>query len=302
MSNLKAVILAAGMGTRMKSKTPKVLHKIMDQTMVEYVIEAARKAGCSDICLVVGHGADQVRENVGDSVSYVVQKEQLGTGHAVKCAADFIGSEGDTLVLCGDTPLIRPETLKAMTARHEEKGNAVTLLSTILENPKGYGRIIRDDAGEFVKNVEDKDATDEERDCREVNSGMYLFRSSDLSDSLSELKNDNAQGEYYLPDTLTIIKNKGGHIDAVTAEDETEIMGVNSRVQLSEAAAIMQKRINTHWMEEGVTIIAPELTFIGPHVTLGRDVTIYPNTFIYGDAKIDEGTVISPNTLMGLQF
>ena len=302
MSNIKAVILAAGMGTRMKSKTPKVIHKIMDKTMVEYAIAAARKAGAEDICIIVGHGAEDVKKVIGDGVTYVEQKEQLGTGHAVRCAKDFIGKDGQTLILCGDTPLIKGETLQAMIARHEEKANDVTVLSTLLKDPTGYGRIIRDANGQFVKNVEHKDATEEERQTKEVNSGMYLFRSAALYDSLDKLKNDNAQGEYYLPDTLTIIREEGGRIDAVVTEDETEIMGVNSRVQLSEAAAIMQQRINKHWMDEGVTIIAPQLTFIGADVTIERDVTIYPNTFIYGDVVVKEDTVVAPNSVIGLKF
>ena len=215
MSNIKAVILAAGMGTRMKSKIPKVIHKIMDKTMVEYAIGAARKAGAEDICIIVGHGADEVKKVIGDGVTYVEQKEQLGTGHAVRCAKEFIGKDGQTLILCGDTPLIKGETLQAMMARHEEKANDVTVLSTLLADPTGYGRIIRDSQGNFVKNVEHKDATEEERNTKEVNSGMYLFRSAALYDSLDKLKNDNVQGEYYLPDTLSIIREEGGRIDAV---------------------------------------------------------------------------------------
>lgn len=299
---VKAVILAAGQGTRMKSKTPKVLHKVMDKAMVQYSINAARQAGAEDICIIVGHGADEVKQEIGGGVTFVEQKEQLGTGHAVRCAKDFIGQEGQTLILCGDTPLIKGETLKSMIARHIEQNNAVTMLSTILEDPTGYGRIIRDENGEFVKNVEHKDATEEERAFKEVNSGMYLFDSKALYESLDRLKNDNVQGEYYLPDTLSIIRSEGGRVDAVIAVDETEIMGVNSRAQLSEATKIMQQRINFHWMEEGVTIVAPELTFIGMDVTIGRDVTIYPNTFIYGDVIIPEGTVVPPNTVIGLEF
>ena len=302
MKQLKAVILAAGKGTRMKSKTPKVIHKIMDKTMVEYAIAAAREAGAEEICLIVGSGAEEVKQVVGDGVSYVEQKEQLGTGHAVRCAREFIGREGMTLILCGDTPLIKADTLKQLVKRHLEQKNAVTMLSTCLQDPTGYGRIIRDAAGEFVKNVEHKDATEQERQTKEVNSGMYLFDSAALYDSLDQLTNDNAQGEYYLPDTLTIIREAGGHVDAWITPDATEIMGVNSRVQLSEAIAVMQQRINRHWMEEGVTILAPQLTFIGADVTIGRDVTIYPNTFIYGHVEIPEDSVIPPNTEIGVTF
>lgn len=299
---LKAVILAAGMGTRMKSKTPKVLHEVLGKTMVEYSIVAAKAAGAEQICIIIGHGGEQVKKKIGAGVTYVEQKEQLGTGHAVMCAKEFIGKEGQTLILCGDTPLIKGDTLINLVERHKEQGNQVTMLSTILGNPSGYGRIIRNDKGEFVKNVEDKDATKEERMFKEVNSGMYLFESGALYDSLSKLTNDNVQGEYYLPDTLEIIRSEGGKVDAVIAEDETEIMGVNSRVQLMDATRIMQERINYGLMKEGVTILAPELTFVGPDVVVEQDVTIYPNSFIYGNLVLREGTVVPPGTVLGLEL
>ena len=262
---LKAVILAAGMGTRMKSKTPKVLHEVLGKTMVEYSIVAAKAAGAEQICIIIGHGGEQVKKKIGAGVTYVEQKEQLGTGHAVMCAKEFIGKEGQTLILCGDTPLIKGDTLINLVERHKEQGNQVTMLSTILGNPSGYGRIIRNDKGEFVKNVEDKDATREERMFKEVNSGMYLFESGALYDSLSKLTNDNVQGEYYL-------------------------------------TRIMQERINYGLMKEGVTILAPELTFVGPDVVVEQDVTIYPNSFIYGNLVLREGTVVPPGTVLGLEL
>lgn len=239
---VKAVILAAGKGTRMKSDKPKVLHTVMDKPMVRWAIEAAEAAGAEKVCAIVGYGADEVKAELKDEVEYAMQLEQLGTGHAVMQAKDFIGQDGDTLILCGDTPLIKGETLKNLIARHNEMGNAVTMLSTILEDPTGYGRIIRDENGEFVKNVEHKDATEEERASKEVNSGMYLFNSAQLYASLSEITNDNAQGEYYLPDCLSVIRAKGGKVDAVVCEDQTEIMGVNSPDQLAEAEEIMKAR------------------------------------------------------------
>lgn len=239
---IKAVILAAGKGTRMKSELPKVLHKVCDKPMVCWAIDAAREAGADRVCAIVGYGAELVQQELKESVEYAHQYEQLGTGHAVMQAKDFIAREGDTLILCGDTPLIKGSTLAKLIARHKEQGNAVTMLSTILEDPTGYGRIIRDEKGEFVKNVEHKDATDKERESKEVNSGMYLFRSQDLYESLGQLTNDNAQGEYYLPDCLEIIRKTGGHVDAVVCEDETEIMGVNTLEQLAQAEAIMKSR------------------------------------------------------------
>ena len=244
---VKVVILAAGKGTRMKSALPKVLHQVMGKAMVQYSIDAAKQAGADEVCVIVGYEGGQVKEAVekaypGETITFAEQKEQLGTGHAVMCAKDFIGREGQVLILCGDTPLIKGETLKNLVARHVEKHNTVTMLSTILADPTGYGRIIRDENGNFIKNVEHKDATEQERAFKEVNSGMYLFEADALYDSLGKLKNDNAQNEYYLPDTLSIIKAEGGRVDAVVTEDETEIMGVNSKEQLSEAEAVMQQR------------------------------------------------------------
>lgn len=239
---LKTVILAAGKGTRMKSELPKVLHEVCGKAMVEHVIGAARAAGSDNICIIVGYGADEVKSKLGDSYNYALQTEQLGTGHAVKCAADFIGNDGDTLILCGDTPLIDGATLKALYDAHKEGNHTATLLSTKLDDPTGYGRIIRDGEGNFVKNVEHKDATDEERASNEVNAGMYIFNSAALQSALKELNNDNAQGEYYLPDTLEIIKNAGGKVEAYVTPDPTVVMGVNDTEQLKVAEEIMKNR------------------------------------------------------------
>ena len=246
MAKVKAVILAAGKGTRMKSELPKVIHTALGKPMVDYVIEAARDAGAEkeDICLVVGHKADLVKKTVGDGVNYVLQEEQLGTGHAVKCAKDFIGTEGDTLVLCGDTPLITGKTLTELVEKHRKEANGVTVLSAILDDATGYGRIIRDATGNFEKIVEHKDATEEERACKEVNSGMYIFNSEALSASLDLLSNDNAAGEYYLTDTIALIKKIGLKVSALplTGDACDEIRGVNTIDQLEEAEQIMCHR------------------------------------------------------------
>lgn len=246
MTRVKAVILAAGKGTRMKSELPKVIHKALGKPMVQYSIDAAKEAGAkpSDICLVVGHKAELVKEVVGDSVAYVLQKEQLGTGHAVKCAQDFIGTEGLTMVLCGDTPLITGGTLKKLVDTHIAEKNAVTVLSAIADNPTGYGRIIKDSWGKFMKIVEQKDATDEEKRVREINSGMYIFNSDILTIALEKLSNDNAQGEYYLTDTIEIVKREGlGEVAAMVIDDIDEIKGVNSQEQLKEAEDILNARM-----------------------------------------------------------
>lgn len=244
MNKLKAVILAAGKGTRMNSDLPKVVHKCMNQPMVHYVIKAASDAGALDVCIIVGYKARQVKDAIYDVVDYVEQTEQLGTGHAVKCARDFIGNDGDTLVLCGDTPLITGETLSALVDMHRKQANGVTVLSAILEDATGYGRIIRDENGEFVKIVEHKDATDEEREVKEINSGMYVFNSEALSASLDLLSNDNAAGEYYLTDTIALIKKIGLKVSAMPLSGKAvdEIRGVNTVEQLAEAETIMRAR------------------------------------------------------------
>lgn len=291
---LKAVILAAGQGTRMKSKLPKVVHKVMGKCMVEHAITAAKEAGADEICVVVGHGADIVKSQIQSEVTFVIQDKQLGTGHAVKCAKEFIGTEGETMILFGDTPLITGDTLDRLVKTHRFTGNAITVLSACIENPTGYGRIIRDLDGTFVKSVEHKDATEEERQCNEVNSGMYVFDSAQLYTALDELKNDNAQGEYYLPDTLMIIRDRGYNVDAMVVEDPTEIEGVNSRVQLAHAEDVMKHRINQKLMESGVTIIDPATTYIEPTVKIENDVVIYPNTFILGDTTVMTDSVVGP--------
>ncbi|MCR5700770.1 MAG: NTP transferase domain-containing protein [Lachnospiraceae bacterium] len=243
MAKIKAVILAAGKGTRMKSELPKVLHEACGKPMVEYSIEAARGAGADEICLVVGHKAELVKETVGDKVSYVLQEEQLGTGHAVKCANDFIGNDGITMVLCGDTPLITAETLKKLVDTHISEKNAITVLTAVVDDPTGYGRIIKDNWGKFVKIVEQKDATLEEQRVDEINSGMYIFDSAVLSKTLNLISNDNAQGEYYLTDTIEIVKsNNMGVVATMTVNDVNEIKGVNSKEQLAEAEELLKAR------------------------------------------------------------
>lgn len=245
MKKVKAVILAAGKGTRMKSELPKVIHKALGKPMVEYSIEAAVEAGAdmSDVCLVVGHKADMVKDVVGEGVTYVLQEEQLGTGHAVKCAKEFIGTDGLTMVLCGDTPLITGATLKTLVDTHIAENNAITVLTAKVDDPTGYGRIIKDEDGNFIKIVEQKDASEEEQKVNEINSGMYMFDSDILSQTLDMIDNNNAQGEYYLTDTIEIVKNKNlGRVATVVVKDANEIKGVNSPEQLKEAEDILMQR------------------------------------------------------------
>lgn len=243
MEELRAVILAAGKGTRMKSDLPKVVHTIEEKCLVDYVIEAAGGAGAKEICLVIGYKNEVVKEKIlNKEVSYAIQEEQLGTGHAVKCASDFLQGDGETLILCGDTPLITAATLKRLCDYHRQKENAVTVLSAMVEDPTGYGRIIRDTDGTFIKSVEHKDANEEELKSCEINSGMYLFRTRELKSALELLTTDNAQGEYYLPDTLTIIKDRGLRVDAFALESAEEIAGVNDQEQLADAAKVIAGR------------------------------------------------------------
>ena len=251
---LKAIILAAGKGTRMKSEKPKVVHEVLGKPMVYYSIEAARAAGCDKVCVIVGYKAEEVEKSIKDTyaklgkteemqdvVSYALQTEQLGTGHAVKCASDFIGTEGDVVVLCGDTPLLNGKTLEQAIKKHVAAENGVTVISAMLSDPFGYGRIIRDEKG-LSKIVEQKDATEEDQAVKEVNSGMYIFKCDALLAALSQITNDHAQGEYYLPDTIEIIKKMGLPVDAAAMEDADQIKGVNTLEQLAEAEEIMRSR------------------------------------------------------------
>lgn len=244
MEALKAVILAAGKGTRMQSDLPKVVHTIDGKCLVDYVIEAAEGAGAEDICLVVGYKHEEVENTIShkDDVTFVLQEQQLGTGHAVKCAKDFLGKEGHTLILFGDAPLITSATLKQLLEHHIQHKNAVTVLSATIDDPTGYGRIIRSASGEFIKSVEHKDANEEELKSHEINSGMYVFNTWELSQALDKIQPNNAQGEYYLPDTLTILKDKGLRVDAYALESPEDINGVNDQKQLESATEIIRRR------------------------------------------------------------
>lgn len=299
MENLKVVVLAAGQGTRMKSEVPKVLHRVFDKTMVDYVIEASYEAGASEVCVVVGHQSAMVKAVIKDkydNVSFAVQKEQLGTGHAVMQAKDFIQS-GNILVLCGDTPLIKGETIKAICDVHESQGNDATVVSMIADNPTGYGRIIRN-GDAFAKIVEQKDANDEEKAVKEVNTGVYIFKAEALNKAFESLTNNNAQGEYYLTDTLEILLSAGKKIGGYAISDNDEIRGINDRVQLNEAEKIMQKRINEYHMRNGVTMRNPESVYIEDGVEIGNDTEICQNVTIKSGTKIGSDCVIGSGSML----
>ena len=292
----KSIILAAGQGTRMKSNTSKVLHEIFHKPLVHYPIQAAKYAGATEICLVVGHKAEEVMATFGDTVQYALQKEQLGTGHAVMQAMDFIGDEGEILILYGDTPLITAETIEKMLAFHRKKKNAVTVLSAIVDNPTGYGRIVRDESKHFVKIVEQKDATDEEKRICEINGGMYVFEAKLLKVALSKITNNNVQNEYYLTDNIEILLAEGHNVYAIAIMNPDDILGVNSRVQLAEATSIMKNRINTKHMDNGVTLIDPNNTYIDPTVIIGKDTIVEPGCVIEGETTIGENCHIGFNS------
>lgn len=293
---METIILAAGKGTRMKSKLPKVLHKVCGKPMLQHVIDAAKVAGSTREIVVIGSGAELVKESFSD-VEFVLQAEQLGTGHAVLCTKEnFAGAKGTVLVLCGDTPLFTAELLKKFVEKHLESNAAATVLTAEMPDATGYGRIIREDDGTFKKIVEHKDANSYERQISEVNAGVYCFDIEKLFAALSQVKNENAQGEYYLPDVLTILKNDSEKINAFVADDYTQTLGINSRVQLAEADKILRQRKNIALMESGVTIIDPASTFIDCDVEIGQDTIIYPNTFLEGNTKIGENCAIGPNS------
>lgn len=291
-----ALILAAGQGTRIKSDLPKVLHKVSGKEMVNHVIDTMRKAKIDDINVIIGKGADLVKEKTASrNISYSLQEEQLGTGHAVKCAIDFLkGKKGIVGVFAGDAPLIKPETIEKLFDTHIENNNSATLLSSIVEDATGYGRIVRD-GNEVLKIVEHKDCNEEELKINEMNAAIYCFDIEKLLNSLEKLSNNNKQGEYYLTDVIGILKSQNEKVGAVSIDYE-ETIGVNSRVQLAEAEEILRKRINKMHMENGVTLIDPNSTYIGNDVEIGRDTIIYPGNVIEGNTKIGEGVMIYPNS------
>lgn len=294
----KAIILAAGKGTRMKSIHPKVVHKVCGKEMVNHVVDAASKAGVNETVVVLGHGIEEVKKVLAEDVKIAIQKQQLGTAHAVKMAEENIKEDDTVIVLCGDTPLIEAATLEEFFKYHDDGKFAVTVLTTAVENPTGYGRIIRDDKGELLKIVEQKDASEEERAVKEINSGIYCFNGKFLKDSLEKVDNNNAQGEYYLPDTIEIIRNAAGKAGAYMGASIEELMGVNSRIQLSNAERIMRRRINERHMTNGVTIIDPDATYIDADVEIGNDTIILPACVLKKGTKIGVGCEIGPQTSM----
>lgn len=293
MKNRYVVVLAAGQGTRMKSKLFKVMHPVMGRPMVGHVVNAAIDADASEVITITGHGAETIQEYLGEKSKFVYQEEQLGTAHAVMQAKDLLeGKEGTTLVLSGDTPLLRAETLQQLMEFHENEEAKATILTALADDPFGYGRVIRSQDGSVSKVVEEKDASEDERLVQEINTGTYCFDNQALFNALERVDNNNAQGEYYLPDVLEIIKNDAEKVGAFQLDNMEEALGVNNRVALAEATAIMRKRINDMHMTNGVTLIDPSSTYIDVDAKIASDTVIEPNTYIKGQTTIGEDVVI----------
>ncbi|MDN6626342.1 MAG: bifunctional UDP-N-acetylglucosamine diphosphorylase/glucosamine-1-phosphate N-acetyltransferase GlmU [Pisciglobus halotolerans] len=297
MANKFAVILAAGQGTRMKSKLYKVLHPVAGKPMVGHVAEQVEKAGVDEIVTIVGVGAEKVQDYLGERSKYALQEKQLGTGHAVLQAESLLkGKEGTVLVICGDTPLLTADTLDSLFAYHEGKKAKATILSAHADQPAGYGRVIRQPDGTVAKIVEQKDATVEEQTVKEINTGTYCFDNKALFESLEKVGNTNAQGEYYLPDVIEILKAEGEVVDAFQMDKETESLGVNDRVALAKATKTMRKRINEQHMRNGVTFTDPENTYIDSDVVIGSDTIIEAGVSLKGKTIIGEDCFIGANS------
>ena len=297
MSNRMAVIMAAGKGTRMKSSLYKVLHPICGLPMVEYVKRATQESGVKDIVAVVGHGAEAVQEALGNSVHYALQEEQLGTGHAVQQAAEQLeGLSGHTLVICGDTPLITGDTLNKLFEVHESSGSKATVLTAIAEDSTGYGRIVRNAQGHVERIVEETDATDEERQIKEINTGTFVFDNEALFKSLKNITNGNAQGEYYLTDVLGLLEEAGETVSAYAMDNFEDAIGINDRIALAEATRLMRARIARRHMMNGVTFVNPTATQIEADVTIGQDTVIETGVSLKGNTKIGKNCFIGVNS------
>lgn len=297
MTERYAIILAAGKGTRMKSKLYKVLHPVCGKPMVEHIMNRVTETAPNEIITIVGHGAELVKKQLGDRSEYALQAEQLGTGHAVLQAEPFLkGKKGTTLVISGDTPLLTSETLNNLFEYHQGKNASATILTAKADDPTGYGRIVRDHVGIVEKIVEQKDATLEEARIQEINTGTYCFDNELLFDALSQLDTDNAQGEYYLTDIIEILKKAGKNVAAYLTEDFNESLGVNDRVALSKANELMRARINHQHMLNGVSFIDPKATYIDDGVVIGAETVIEPGVYLKGKTVIGENCLITANS------
>ena len=296
-NDIIAIVMAAGKGTRMKSKNSKLVQKIYGKEIVKRAVENAEKAGVKDIVAVVGYKKEEVMKVLGDNIKYAFQDEMLGTGHAVMQAKEYLkGKKGKVLVLNGDVPLIRPETLNKLIEKSIENKEYATLLTAIYDDPTGYGRIVRDEGGNIEGIVEEKDTTEEQKKITEINAGIYCFDIEALLEALEKITPNNKQGEYYITDVIQIMNNRGLKTGAVIVEDNTEILGINDRIQLGILTKVLQMRINTELMKNGVTIEDTNTTYIYDNVEIGMDTVIHPNTTIKSGVIIGEDCEIGPNS------
>ncbi|MDW5298936.1 MAG: bifunctional UDP-N-acetylglucosamine diphosphorylase/glucosamine-1-phosphate N-acetyltransferase GlmU [Sedimentibacter sp.] len=296
-----SIILAAGEGTRMKSETPKTLHKVCGKEMIKYVIEAAQKSGIEKNIVVLGHGKEKVGHNIKDLGIITVEQPigdgaPYGTGYAVMAASAFINDDDTVVILCGDGPLIRQETLTDFIKFHTENNYAASVMTSFLDKPKGYGRIVRNADSSISNIIEEKDATDEIKRVKEINTGIFCFKGKSLKNALNKIDTDNSQNEYYLTDTIKVLNEEKCKIGGWILEDATDIKAVNDRVQLAEVAKIMRDRINNRHMVSGVTIIDPENTYIDDSVVIGNDTVIYPGAYLEEGTIIGSYCTIGPNT------
>ncbi len=298
--NLQVCVLAAGKGKRMRSNLPKVLHRVLGRALIDHVLQTVESLKPQGIAVVTGHGSDRVRAHVGQpcNLDWVIQDKQLGTGHAVRQAEQVIGDVRDVLIVCGDTPLLRPATLANLVREHRRIGADVTVLTATPPDPTGYGRIVRDEAGEITAIIEEKDADEAQRGIREVSSGIYCVRRDVLFDLLHQIGNRNAQGEYYLPDIVPIALKAGLKVGAMPMGDSDEMLGVNNRVQLAAVEAIMQRRIIEDWQMRGVTIEMPHTVRIEAGVSIGMDSVIHAGCHLLGSTHIGDECEIGPHAVL----
>lgn len=295
------VVLAAGEGTRMKSTTPKVLHSVAGRSLLGHVLSAVSALNPEQTRVVVGSGREAVEAHIADiapGIETVFQEHRGGTGHATQLALAGLNSQGTILILAGDTPLLTTQSLAALVAGHIDGGFSASVLTAEHPEPTGYGRIIRGDDGSLLRIVEERDADEFERAIEEINSGVYVFDGAKLAGAIGKLRNDNSQGELYLTDVIEILRNEGGAIAAVCIDDFTETLGVNDRVQLAEAAALLRDRINDGLMRSGVTIVDPTTTWVDATSIISQDVTLLPGTTISGSSTIGAGAIIGPRTTL----
>ncbi len=296
MNNTIAIVLAAGEGKRMKSNTPKILHKAAGKALSEWVVDAAAEATDQPPVLVIGKNADMVKDYFGERVRYAVQSEPLGSGHAVMAASEYLTGDGYVIVVAGDMPLIQAQTLKHLAQTAADQALGACLLTATVDDATGYGRVIRGEDGGVKRIVEHRDATEEQKAIREINLSVYCFGAALLREALASLKPNNVQGEYYLTDCIEYISSSGKRIEAVSCVSADEWMGVNDRVQLADAAKKLRRRINNELMLSGVTMIDPDSTYIEASVTVQQDVTIYPGVTLEGTTVIKQGAVLYPGS------